>query len=113
MAIGRIDTEQALSNFVQQVMRGGIARLAKLAGIDFGTGTLAYPGGSDQTTALVVPHALGVVPATVLVGDGDSGNINHCSAYTLTATDFTARARRTDGASPAASNVTFFWVAFV
>ncbi len=79
-----------------------------------GSGTLTWPGASQFSNNLVVPHGLNAVPTSVqatsqLPAGGAAVEMHWVS---VDATNITFRGHTTDGSSPLATATTsFFWEA--
>jgi hypothetical protein len=107
-----------LAPAVQRLAAGVAALAARVTTLearhklDRGTATLTWPGGSPDSSSLVVNHALGEAPAAVVGGAAPGSAFLIVACTNVTATTFTLRARRGDGTSPGAGTTDdVFWTA--
>ena len=116
--------EDAQSNFEQlqgrDVLNQSSTTLLQLAAIGtarkvaFGSGTIAWPGGSAFSNTLTLAHGLGTTPQTVqaLSQLPVGGNPTDIHYVAVDATNVQYRAHTTDGSSPANTVTTlFYWLA--
>lgn len=80
-----------------------------------GSGVVTWPGGSQFSNTLVVPHGLISTPASVvLTGNGSTGVTSFPSwvAFAFTPTSFTVQCQTLDAATPANTATSLFdWIA--
>lgn len=93
-----------------------LKRVANLAGIDFGSTTLTWPGASAFSSAQTVNHALKVVPSAIITQGSETRTVspgtNISAVGSETSTSFALTARMGDGSSPAVGlTQKWYWLA--
>lgn len=113
------DVQDNFDYLIRKIGKGiftlGINSVQAITGlsIDFGTGTVVWPGASPFSTALAVNHGIGRIPIAVVVSDGGGGTLGQIAPFSATpasTTQFAVAAQAT--VAPAAGITrTFYWIA--